>query len=240
MATKQIFLPDIGQVYLYKKRGNRSLRISLSHDGRVRVSMPYWAPYYVGEDFARSQRQWIQDHRRPDPNPLRQGQRIGKAHHLYFVSQDAQSKSTARIGDTEIKVHVPPGMTLEEASVQQAAQRAGVRALRQEAEALLPQRLATLSKQTGLTYKSVMVRQLKSRWGSCNSQKEITLSLFLMQLPWRLIDYVLIHELTHTKVMRHGKPFWQEIEQYLPNAKILKKEIASYHPILTPEAMTVA
>jgi len=49
---------------------------------------------------------------------------------------------------------------------------------------LLPQRLQAFATQTGFSYRSVSVKQLKSRWGSCNTEKEITLNLFLMQLPW--------------------------------------------------------
>ncbi len=126
------------------------------------------------------------------------------------------------------------------AVVQDAAASASLKALRKEAETLLPQRLRTLSDQTGLGYASVSVRQLKSRWGSCDNHKEITLSIFLMQLPWHLIDYVLVHELTHTKVMRHGAPFWEELERHLPGAKQLRKEMAAYQPILTPGRLVVA
>jgi hypothetical protein len=53
-----------------------------------------------------------------------------------------------------------------------------------------------------------------------------------MQLPWHLIDYVLVHELTHTKVMRHGTPFWNELERHIPGAKQFRKEINQYQPIL--------
>jgi predicted metal-dependent hydrolase len=131
-------------------------------------------------------------------------------------------------------------MPTNDPAAQESATNAGIRALRKEAETLLPQRLRTLSQQTGLSYSSVSVRQLKSRWGSCDNRQEITLSLFLMQLPWHLIDYVLIHELTHTKVMRHGAPFWRELEEHLPNAKQLRKEMAVYQPILTPGRLVVA
>jgi predicted metal-dependent hydrolase len=125
-------------------------------------------------------------------------------------------------------------------AVQNAARKASIRALRKEAEVLLPQRLQTLAQQTGLGYASVTVKQLKSRWGSCSADKDITLNLFLMQLPWHLIDYVLIHELTHTKVMRHGPPFWAEMESHLAGAKALRKEISKQQPILIPSGQAVA
>jgi len=98
---------------------------------------------------------------------------------------------------------------------------------------LLPQRLDQLAAQNGLNYSSVAIRQLKSRWGSCSSAKHITLNLFLMQLPWHLIDYVLLHELTHTKVLRHGPPFWEELEKHAPGARKLRREISAYQPIIS-------
>ena len=62
MATKQVNLPNIGPVMLYKRRGNRSLRLSIASDGEVRVSMPYWLPYKACETFAIAKSRWIAEH----------------------------------------------------------------------------------------------------------------------------------------------------------------------------------
>jgi predicted metal-dependent hydrolase len=240
MATKQISVPEIGTVTLNKRRGNRSLRLSIGHDGEIRVSLPYWLPYSAGEQFVRSKQDWIVAHQSKKRDILQNGQSIGKAHRLYFTSDASIAKPKTHVTETEIRVSLPANLPATDPAAQTAAASASIRALRKEAETLLPQRLRALSQQTGLSYTSVSVRQLKSRWGSCDSRKEITLSLFLMQLPWHLIDYVLIHELTHTKVMRHGTPFWQELERHLPNAKELRKEMAKYRPIITPGRLVVA
>lgn len=240
MATKQVNVPGIGMVTLYKRRGNRSLRLSIGHDGEIRVSLPYWLPYTAGEQFVRSKQAWIVMHQPKKQTVLQNGQSIGKAHRLYFNPDATLTKPKTYVGKTEVHIALPLGMLTDDPDAQEAATAAGLRALRKEAETLLPQRLRTLSEQTGLSYKSVSVRQLKSRWGSCDNHKEITLSIFLMQLPWHLIDYVLIHELTHTKVMQHGAPFWKEFERHLPSAKQLKKEMAAYQPILTPGRLIVA
>lgn len=232
MATKQVEIPDIGTVTLHKRRGNRSLRLSVGAGGEIRVSMPYWLPYKVGEQFARGKADWLAEHRSPQPAGLRHGQSIGKAHRLYFYPAES-TKVTTRLKQGEIGVHHPAHLPAHHSEVQKAARTASIRALRREAEQLLPIRLRQLAAQTDFTFNSVEVKQLKSRWGSCSSKQEITLNLFLMQLPWHLIDYVLLHELTHTKVMRHGAPFWKELERHTPLAKTLRKEIANYHPILT-------
>jgi predicted metal-dependent hydrolase len=238
MATKQVSIPDIGTVTLYKRRGNRSLRLSIGNNGEVRVSLPYWLPYTAGEQFAISKAAWIIANRILPDHALKHGSAIGKAHHLYFEQSPLATKVTARLAATEVRVSFPVGITADDNAVQEAAHKASIRALRKEAEVLLPQRLEALALQTDCTYKSVGVKQLKSRWGSCSSQKEIVLNLFLMQLPWSLIDYVLVHELTHTKVMRHGAPFWREMERHLPHAKALRKQMADYQPMLRPVERT--
>jgi len=240
MSTKQVSIPNIGAVTLYKRRGNRSLKLSIGANGEVRVSLPYWLPYAAGEQFALSKAEWILLNRGNTGTILRHGQGIGKAHRLHFEPQAQAGTVTTRIAANEIRVHYPTDYLAEDPAVQQAARKACIRALRKEAEALLPQRLQALAAQTGFTYKTVGVKQLKSRWGSCSSEQEIILNLFLMQLPWNLIDYVLVHELTHTKIMQHGTPFWREMQKHLPLAKQLRKQINTHQPILTPIDRTVA
>ncbi|HEX8763137.1 MAG TPA: SprT family zinc-dependent metalloprotease [Candidatus Saccharimonadales bacterium] len=241
MATKQVRIPDIGTVTLYKRRGNRSLRLSIGPAGDVRVSLPYWLPYKAGEQFALSKAPWIAENRpKTHGTTLLHGHAIGKAHRIYFEQQAQATKVAARVAANEIRITFPAIYSHEDYDVQEAARSASIRALKKEAEALLPQRLQALAAQTGFSYSSVSVKQLKSRWGSCNSQQEITLNLFLMQLPWHLIDYVLMHELTHTKVMRHGAPFWREMERHVPGAKQLRSQMGNYQPILTPRGQAVA
>ncbi len=240
MATKQVNLPEIGTVTLYKRKGNRSLRITVGADGEIRVSLPYWVPYKAGEQFAASKAAWIAANRTTTDKSLIHGHGIGKAHHLHFESQPMATRVNARIVENEVRVSFPDTYSAYDQIVQIAAHKASIRALRKEAEALLPQRLKALASQTGYTYTDVSVKQLKSRWGSCNSQKEITLNLFLMQLPWNLIDYVLVHELTHTKIMQHGAPFWAAMEEYMPDAKQLRKQMSGYQPILSPIQRGVA
>jgi predicted metal-dependent hydrolase len=232
MAIKQVEIPDIGTVMLYKRRGNRSLRLSVTPDGEIRVSMPYWLPYKAGEDFALSKAAWIADHRRVTPPSLQHGQRIGKAHHLHFNPSVQATRVTTRLKLSQVEITHPVHITSEDTAVQQAARTAALRALRKEAGQLLPYRLQQIAERDGFTYRSVSIKHLKSRWGSCTSNKDITLNLYLMQLPWHLIDYVIMHELTHTKVMQHGPPFWQELERHAPGAKRLRKEIGGYRTAL--------
>lgn len=233
MAIKQVEMPLIGTVKLYKRRGSHSIRLSVAHDGTVRVSLPHYVPYQAGLQFVRTKQQWITRERQRSQQLLRHGDKIGKAHHLEIVPSATNTKVSARTVGSIISIKYPMDTTPASPQVQAAARRASLRALKQEAESLLPQRLAQLAKAGSFEYRKLSFKQLKSRWGSCNQRQEITLNIYLMQMPWELIDYVLYHELTHTKVLHHGLNFWLELERHVPNAKRLRKTIRDYHPVIS-------
>ena len=58
----------------------------------------------------------------------------------------------------------------------------------------------------------IALRDTTSRWGSCSATGSINLSCYLMLLPPHLMDYVLLHELTHTREMNHGPKFWEILD----------------------------
>ena len=230
MAVKTLTIPELGVVKLYKRKGARSIRLSITATGEVRVSLPHWLPYEAGASFALSKVSWIRAQQIQKTPMLTHGQAIGKSHHLYFWGSLEATKPSSRISGTSIKITHPLGSNITDADVQKVAETAAIRALRSQASALLPQRLRTLADKHDCTYRSSSIKQLKGRWGSCDTDKNIVLNLFLMQLPWHLIDYVLLHELAHTRALHHGPEFWAEFERFLPHAKQLRKEIRAYRP----------
>jgi predicted metal-dependent hydrolase len=234
MAFKQFTLPDGTPVTVYKRKASRHVRLTVTPEGAARVSIPRWSAYVVGLKFAASRLDWIKSQSRARV-VLVNGQRIGKAHRLRFMPSPDERKISSRVGQTDIKVVYPAGHSPAAPDVQDVAHKAAVRALRSEAETLLPKRLAMLAEQHGFAYGSVAIRQMKSRWGSCDRHRNIVLNLFLIQLPWQQIDYVLLHELTHTEVLRHGPDFWQAMEKVLPDVKQLRRALRSAQPSLHSE-----
>lgn len=233
MAVKNVDIPAIGAVKLYKRRGARSIRLSVTSTGDIRVSLPYWLPYEAGIKFANSKQAWIREQlKQHEPELLENGQPIGKSHHLHFARSSSAVRIASRVDGTNIRITYPENRSFGDRDVQKAAVAACIRALRNQAEHLLSQRLRFLSEKYELPYQSFTVKQMKGRWGSCDSNKNITLNLFLMQLPWQLIDYVLIHELIHTIALHHGPDFWREFESRHPQAKQLRRQIRDYRPVV--------
>jgi predicted metal-dependent hydrolase len=229
MSQKTIDIPDLGPVILAKRRGAKNLRLTILPDGRVRVSMPTWVPYSAGISFAKARAKWIQKHISSVPDILlKDGQRIGKSYRLNFKL--GLSGTQSRLGINSITI--TSALLPTHAEVQTKAKAAAERALKKEAGILLENRLRQIARDNDFTYRRFSVKRLTSRWGSCSSKGDITLNFFLVQLPWHLIDYVIVHELAHTIQHNHSQAFWKQVENVLPNYKDLKKQIKAYRPMI--------
>ena len=102
--------------------------------------------------------------------------------------------------------------------------------LRKEAKRLLPDRTSQLAAKFGFVFSAVKIQSSKSRWGSCSRQKSINLSFYLMLVPAHLIDYVILHELCHTREMNHGDKFWKQMDKVTDGkSKALRQELKKYH-----------
>ncbi len=99
---------------------------------------------------------------------------------------------------------------------------------RKEAREKLGKRLAELAQEHNFQYNRVSIRNQRTRWGSCSSKDNISLNMKLLHLPDQLIDYILLHELVHTRVKNHSKDFWNELEIVVPNARIIDKQLREY------------
>ena len=96
------------------------------------------------------------------------------------------------------------------------------------ARKMLIDRLIRISEKTGLSFNKASIRNQKTRWGSCSYANNISLNIKLINLPEKLIDYVIYHELVHTVEKNHSSNFWNLLNHYLPESKKLNKELNNY------------
>lgn len=74
----------------------------------------------------------------------------------------------------------------------------------------------------------IRIRSNLTNWGSCSPKNNISINFALLFLPQQLLDYVIIHELGHTKMRNHSERFWRIIESIIPDYRIRKKELGKY------------
>jgi predicted metal-dependent hydrolase len=100
------------------------------------------------------------------------------------------------------------------------------------ARRVIVDRLAELARRHGFRYNRVYVRNQKTRWGSCSAQDNINLNVNLIRLPEALRDYVILHELVHTRIRNHGPRFWEELEKCVPDCRQVDKQLNRYEFML--------
>jgi predicted metal-dependent hydrolase len=105
---------------------------------------------------------------------------------------------------------------------------AAKRLKRRAARAYLTKRLAALAAQHGFTYRGLSVRTQSTLWGSASPAGRIQLNARLAVLPPDLSDYVIIHELVHTRCRGHSRAFWRELERHLPDARHRQTRLREY------------
>lgn len=227
MAQKVIAVPDIGSVVFQKRSGTRSIRLHVQ-GSRIKVTLPNRVPYAVAEKFLLSRKQWVLENVQP-ASMITDGAYIGKQHQVQIVHKDT-SRPSSRVTERLIRVTLPKELPEQSSEAQRIIVKASEKALTQETETLVIPRLQDLAYEYGFSFNAAAVKRLRSRWGSCDAQQNIMLNSYLAQLPWQLIDYVLIHELAHTKHLHHKVAFWEEVATVLPNYKELRRQTKQFSP----------
>ena len=102
--------------------------------------------------------------------------------------------------------------------------------LTKKAKEYLPYRLEYYAKLYGYKYDKCRLTHANTRWGSCSSNRTISLNIGLMKLPIQLRDYVILHELAHLNHMDHSKDFWAEVGSHDKNYKMHNKKLKMFSP----------
>ena len=102
--------------------------------------------------------------------------------------------------------------------------------LMKKAREYLPYRLEYYAKLYGYSYDKCRLSHANTRWGSCSSNRTISLNIGLMKVPEALRDYVILHELAHLNHMDHSKAFWAEVGSHDRNYKNHEKKLKLFSP----------
>lgn len=225
---------EFGEITIRRSARASSVHVRMAPGGTFRVSTPLYTPLlFVRRMIASSRKELrtMRDNYTEQTTVFSDQMPIGKSHHLH-VEATSEPHTTVRRAKQLITVRLARGDQLEFRDVQSKIREVVVTALRREAKSYLPKRLSYLARQHDYDYEKVRFSHASGRWGSCSSKGTISLNIALMKLPFALIDYVLIHELAHTKQMNHSSAFWQLVERADPDYKNNRKRIKQETPSL--------
>lgn len=225
--------PEFGVVACRRSPQARFIRVRVSDDGSVKATLPKRAPLYLVKELLESSRAEIRTMiatQKAKRISYENGMRIGRSHQLILKYTDIDEPKKKVMG--QYIVITLPNEYREDSDAALAYIQPHIKhALRREAMAYLPRRLRYLADNYGFNYERERFGNQKGRWGSCSSSGTISLNVALMNLPLEIIDYVLIHELAHTREMNHSADFWEIVEQHMPNYREHRKILKSMSPI---------
>ncbi|HYF96974.1 MAG TPA: SprT family zinc-dependent metalloprotease [Patescibacteria group bacterium] len=222
MAYSETTIDGIGLVRIFRRKGLKHLRISIDRNGKVRLSVPWYVPKSAGLRYLQSKKAWIEEHQKLSFPGWADGQIITRSHSL-AVHETASIRASSRLAPDKLHIFVPS--TYGKDKKQEIIKNKIKAFLRTESERLLIPKVNEIALQHSIKTRSVTIKNLKSRWGSCDSHGNITLSSLLTTLEDNLVEYVICHELAHTQHMNHSKEFWLKVEMMVPDYKQRRKDL---------------
>lgn len=225
---------EFGKIAVRRSSRAKHVRLRMEPDGQLVITLPRFASAEHAEEMLDSSRGSIRRWQKKHITRIivfQNGDRVGQSHTVKFhPAQIDQPKIT--INSLVITVKHPENTPPDDQALQQHLRQYVRKALQKEARAYLPRRLRYLADHFGFNYERVRFGTQKGRWGSCSSKGTISLNVGLMMFDPDLIDYVLVHELCHTKNMNHSPAFWNSVEKCLPNYKELRRRLKAEQPSL--------
>ena len=144
---------------------------------------------------------------------------LGKKYYTEVYFNDSITTTKIEFNHSRFKI------TTSGINTQQDIQLALDNFFREKAAEKIHPRVEKWSQKTGLKYELVQFRKQNKRWGSCTPRNHIVINTDAIKLPYSFIDYLIVHELCHTKHKDHSKAFWAEVGKYLRNWKELDERM---------------
>lgn len=231
MNTKKIKIGDIEITTLKKEIKNMHLGV-YPPNGRVRIAAPLKTSDGAIRLFAISKISWIKKHRKNFIEQERQTKRdyiSGESHYFFgkrYLLNVVEIDPRPRI---EIKKKKHIDMYVKPNTTHKRKNKIIDEWYRQELKKQLPLLVKKWEKVVGVKVKDLMIRKMKTKWGSCNqNEKRIIINLELAKKPINCLEYILVHEMVHFLEKNHTDRFKALMDKFMPRWRSHKKELNKY------------
>ena len=233
ISKKQIISDkDFGKIHFVVRRSARNITMRVKEDGLHVTTPPYRSITALLEAIAPFRERLRNVCSEVKPKPFDLNFSIEAECFRLKLETSPLKNFTVSMRDETVVISCPAHADFTTDRVQTLVKNAVMRAMRKKAEEYLPPLVQYWSSLFDLPYNKVTISKARSRWGSCSSKRDISLSFYLMLLPAHLMDYVILHELAHTREMNHGPKFWELLNQLTDGkALALRKELRMHRPV---------
>jgi len=210
----------LGTITFIKRRNNRRINVKVEPHSSIKVTLPKHIPYHTAKKFVMENRLLIQNKIETINGQLTlfdSTTDFKTMWHALRLKPDNCVSPSFSIDNHFITVTYPHNHSVLQPKIQKTVREAIEQTLRMEAKIYLPRRLHEFALRYKFSYNKIFLKNLKTLWGSCSYQNNINLNIHLMRLPRHLIDYIILHELTHTVIKNHSTSFHNLLNSMLEN-----------------------
>lgn len=208
---------------LQRVKGRRTITLFVGHDGSVTVKAPYLAAVKEIDGFVAAKEAWIKKKLLTIKTEQSMVPSLKKGSSVSILGR------TFTVGVTKASAPYSDGNMLFLPEGSSGSALIGY---------IMPEVLSYLEIRTGcysalykLRFSGIKTGTAAKRWGSCSFDNVITYSVFVAFLPLKLIDYVIVHELCHTREKNHGRGFYGLLQSLMPDYREREKELKKYSAI---------
>ncbi len=221
--------------YRLRRSKRRSIGFLIEEEG-LRITAPRWVTIAEIEAAVCEKQRWIikklDDQRkllaqRKPLEPLRDGVTIN------FLGAPVTVRVRHDATVATVTLDAPTGtvmVSLRPNPREDALKTAMERWLQQEARRVFSERLPHFAQKIGVTYRSFALSSATTQWGSCTGGGALRLNWRLIHLPMHLLDYVVVHELSHLREMNHSARFWDTVQSAFPEYQAAEHALKQYSP----------
>lgn len=212
-------------------KNSRSLKLRIRDDGEIIVTAPLEIGQDIIENFIDRHRFWIK--KKVDYIAKIQHSLTTKRQKLLFRGRDYHLRlSVAPSKEPAAKFENDTLLITATSENHYEIRQIIEKLYRREAAKYFGERVPLLSDLVGKDLRRINVRSQRTRWGSCSTNKTISLNWRLVMAPDWVSDYIIYHELAHLTHMNHSRDFWRLVADYYPKYKEAESWLKKHHILL--------
>lgn len=194
----------------------KTVALIVEQDGRLVVRAPLRTPAKVIQAFVDSKADWIRKKQAAARETFVPSRRYQPGELFHYLGQVYPLALTDRKSP---QLLLADGQFSLSHTALPEAPETFRRWYRRQARAYLTERVPILADLHGFAYKKIRITSARTRWGSCSSTGSLNFSMRLVMAPPVVLDYVILHELAHTRVRNHSRQFWALVQSLMPDYK---------------------
>lgn len=207
------------QTVNYKIRVSKKakhLQLRIAPGNQLELVLPRRISIKEGERFLYNKKDWVKKHLSKLISQNNDCQLFGEKLNVIHTHNLFAKNTAVRLDKNKLLIESPSENKISSKQIFEVY-------LKNLAKGYIPTRVFELSQKYNFKIGRVSIRGQKTRWGSCSSKGNLSFNFKLMQYKKDVIDYVIVHELCHTKEMNHSPRFWKLVGDIIPDYKKHKK-----------------